>query len=194
MSDVRQPTYSNDYIGFLKEDYGIDFGWGTSSILKTLFETVHVYSGTTLGVSIILTALVVRLTMIPITAATVDNAARMQAMKPLTQPLMEQNREAAADRDKVKQQRLRVQLQEINKEAGVKYWKMALPFIQLPLGFGCWRTFRNMADVPVLGMQDAGFAWFTDLTIASPMWGLPAATALLQHLSIRVCRNLTYEV
>ena len=189
---TEKAPFTNDYIGFLKEDYGIDFGWGTSSIIKYLFEHVHVYSGLPLAGSIIATAALVRFFMIFATMSSVENSAKMAALLPVTKPLVERHREAKETGDRATMQRCQVELREVYRSQGLAAWKFGLGLLNIPLGFGCWRTFRNMADAPVAGMSTGGIAWFSNLTVPDPTFILPLATAALQHYSAKVrCGRLS---
>ena len=176
----------NAYVGFLKQDYGIDFGWGTSSIIKWVFEEVYVHSGLPLWASIMAIGVAVRVFMIRPTAASTDNAAKVRAMMPLIQPLRDQMKQATFSQDRILQQKLTTQLKQIYRDSDISSWKFALPLLNIPLGFGCWRTFRNMADAPVAGMETGGFGWVQDLTLPDPTYILPAGVALLQFLSVKV--------
>lgn len=178
--------YTNDYIGFLNEDYGIDFGWGPSSMIKYLFEHIHVYSGLPFAGSIIATGAVIRLAMLFTTRASVDNSTKMQALAPLTKPMMTQAQAAMKAGDRMAMQQAQREISNIYKENGIRYYRFIYSFLPIPLGFGCWRTFRNMADVPVAGMSSGGLGWFPDLTIADPLYMLPLMTAALQHFSAKV--------
>ena len=189
-SAPEQVTHTNDYMGFLFQDYGIDFGFGTSTIMKTLFEAVHVYSGLPFWASILMMAIMVRSSQIPLTASAVDNSAKMQAMQPVTKPLMAQLKEASAKGDRLLLEKTRAELKKVYRETNIKMWKFALPLVQVPLGFGCWRTFSNMAHLPVTGMSVGGTAWFTNLTVPDPYYILPFLTAGLQVASVKVGSHL----
>lgn len=176
-------------MGFLLQDYAIDFGWGTSNLLKTLFEAVHVYSGLPFWGSILITGCIIRLVMVPATSSSVENATRLRSVMPVTRPLMEQLKVATQARDHAAMQRIRMQMKQVYQDVDIKMWRFALPLIQLPLGFGCWRTFWAMAHAPVVGLDTGGIAWFTNLTIADPFYILPVATAVISFTSVRVCKR-----
>lgn len=182
----EQPAYTNDFIGFLEKDYGIDFGWGTSSLVKYLFEHIHVYSGLPFAASIVLTGAVIRFAMIFAQRESVETSTRMSAMMPITKPLMARSTAAKLAGDSQESQKIRVELGRIYNESGIKIWKLGLGLLHIPLGFGCWRTFRNMADIPVAGLTTGGLGWFKDLTVADPFMVLPISTAAVQYFSTKV--------
>lgn len=125
--------------------------------------------------------------MVPLVMQSSDTSSRLAAVTALTKPKMEELKMAAAVQDQVAIQKVRREIKGIYRSAGVKMWKLGLPFVQLPLGFALWRLTRNMADLPVPGMSDGGMLWFLDLTARDPTFILPFAVAVLQHLSVKVC-------
>ncbi|KAL9060962.1 MAG: hypothetical protein Q9162_000406 [Coniocarpon cinnabarinum] len=181
-----EASYTNDFIGFLEHDYGIDFGLGSSEIIKTMFEYIHVYSGFPLAGSIFFTGFLTRVVMVFAQKASVETSTQMMAISPLTKPLMAKAQAASMKGNQYELQKLQQQIKVTYKDNGVKYWKFLAQFANIPIGFGCWRTFRNMADVPVAGMTTGGFAWFTDLTAPDPTFILPLMAATFQHLSGKV--------
>lgn len=175
------------YYGFLK-DYGLDFGWGPSSVMQFVFEHIHIGLGCpSFWVSICLTGFTVRALMVPVMRQAADNNARMQAVRSVAQPLQEAQKAAALSGDRMAMQKIRGEMKQVYAAAGVKIWKSILPpLVQIPLGFACWRVFRNMADIPVPGMEHAGLWWFSNLTFPDPLYILPISTAVLQYVSAKV--------
>lgn len=76
------------------------------------------------------------------------------------------------------------------RAAGVKLWKMAVPMIQIPLGYGTFRLMRGMAALPVPGLEDGGFLWIKDLTLADPLFLLPILTSGAFYYTFKVRRQL----
>lgn len=116
-----------------------------------------------------------------------DLSARSAIIKPLTQPKQDEIRACKANGDQAGSNKAVRELYALNQAAGIQMWKLGLPFLQIPVGFALWRVTRNMADLPVPGLSDGGILWFTDLTHMDPLFILPIAVALMQHLSVRVC-------
>ncbi|KAB8360860.1 hypothetical protein FH972_024594 [Carpinus fangiana] len=182
---VPPPLPTEAYIGWL-HDLGINFGYGPSSCIKWLFEHVHVFSGLPFWGSIAITAAICRVTLVPLIMMSSDTSSRLAAVTELTKPKMEEMKVAAAAQDQATLQRLRGEMKSIYKGAGVQMWKMALPLVQLPMGFGLWRLTRNIADLPVPGLETGGILWFVDLTTRDPTFILPFVVAVLQHLSVKL--------
>jgi YidC/Oxa1 family membrane protein insertase len=155
-------------------------------MMEWVLEHVHVFAGTPWWASITLTAIIVRLVMFyPFMSAT-DNSARMAIVAPLAKPLMEEMKEASRLGNTAETMRVRAELQELNKRAGVKYWKAAIPLIQAPIGFGSFFLLRGMSKLPVPGLETGGLLWFSNLTIPDPYFLLPMATAGILHYLLRV--------
>lgn len=115
-----------------------------------------------------------------------DNSARMAIAAPLTKPLMEKMSAASRLGDNAETMKIRAEIQMINKRAGVKYWKVAIPLIQAPIGFGTFFLLRGMSKLPVPGLENGGLLWFSNLAIPDPYFLLPMATAGILHILLRV--------
>jgi YidC/Oxa1 family membrane protein insertase len=172
-------------IGYLKS-LGLEYGWGPTAGMEWILEHIHVYAGTPWWVSIALTALAVRVVMFKPFMGAADNGARMQAVKPITDPL---NKEMLATRirgDEPRVLQLRAEIQTINRRAGIKILKGFVPLLQIFPGYGTFVLLRAMGKVPVPGLETGGILWFHNLTIADPYFILPATTALALHWVLRV--------
>jgi len=165
---------------------GLDFGWGFSTTMQNVLEIIHSMNMTEWGGSIFLTTLVVRLCVFPLLRSASDTSAKMQKIRPESQVLMDKMKAAAAKQDQMAIQAVRAKIKALYKANDIKLWRMALPFVQIPFGFGMWRVCRNMVDVGVPGLESGGYLWFQNLTISDPYFILPMCCALFQHLSMRV--------
>ncbi|KAL8781944.1 MAG: hypothetical protein Q9213_005783 [Squamulea squamosa] len=74
------------------------------------------------------------------------------------------------------------EMKNVYMAAGIKIWKSFLPFVNVPLGYGMFRLTRNMAQMPVPGLEDGGLLWFTDLTVSDPFFLLPLGTGVSTFL------------
>lgn len=174
-----------EHIGYLKS-FGLEYGWGPTSSMQWILEHIHVYAGTPWWVSISLTAIVVRIAMFKIFVNASDNGARMQVVKPITDPL---NKEILATRirgDEPRVLQLRAEVNAINKRAGIKALRGLGPALQILPGCGTFILLRAMVKVPVPGLETGGALWFHNLTIADPYYIIPVTTALALHWVLRV--------
>jgi YidC/Oxa1 family membrane protein insertase len=171
------------HIGYLKS-LGLDYGWGPTSCMEWLIEHIHVYAGTPWWATIAIAAVAIRAVLFKAFVSAADNAARMQAVKPITDPLTKKMMAARGDQIAVLQ--LRAEIQTINRRAGVKIWRSLVPMVQIFTGYGTFVLLRAMAHLPVPGMENGGALWFHNLTVADPYFILPVSTALALHWVLRV--------
>lgn len=117
-----------------------------------------------------------------------DTSARLTVLQAPLEPL--QNRLKAAKGSKDTQALVTVQREmwDVYNAAGVKLWKLAIPMIQVPLGYGTFRLMKGMAALPVPGLEDGGFLWIRDLTLADPFFLLPICTSAAFYYTSKVCK------
>lgn len=184
ISDLATSDYANipERIGYLKE-LGLDYGWGPTATMEWLLEHVHVYTGTPWWASIMLTAVIVRLVLFKPYINLSDLTARMQALKPVLEPIQERMKVARASNDNIAAMQVRDELIRAYKLGGIKLYRSFVPiFAQMFLGFGVFRLMRGMASLPVPGLENGGLLWLKDLTIADPYLILPLAMGGILHL------------
>jgi YidC/Oxa1 family membrane protein insertase len=175
-------------IGYLREVCGLDFGWGSSTMMEWVLEHIHIWGGVGWGTSITLLAVLSRLLIFFPAARASDMAAKNSAILPVVAPLRQRMAAAWKSGDRAEIQTCKAQLKQLNEAHGIKTWKMFLPvLIQLPLQFGGFRVLRNMAELPVPALLKENWLWAQDLTLGDPLFILPFANALIMHLTIKAC-------
>lgn len=142
--------------------------------------------GLSIGGSILTTAIIIRLLTFPLVISASHNGAKISALREVMDPIQKRLTESRLKQDQMALQLAQQDLRKVYTTADINLWKSFLPMLQIPIGFSFWRLTRNMADVPVPGMEVGGFLWFPDLIYPDPYFLLPLATGLLQHLTIRV--------
>ena len=182
-SSVDPPSY--EHLGFLKE-MGLDYGWGPTAFVETLLEHVHIYAGTPWWASIAITMVMIRAALIKIYMDASDAGARNSSITSYNAPLMERYKTAAVAKDVVAMREASTEMKELRKAAGIKYWKLFVPFVQIPIGFGTFRLMRGMASLPVPGFDTGGLLWIQDLTISDPTFILPAVTSACYYFTFKV--------
>ena len=175
-------------IGYLK-DLGLDFGWGPTALAEYLLEHVHVYTATPWWASIMLTALVVRLALLKPYINAADTSARLAAIAEVRKPILARISAARAARDTAKIYQFTQESRALSQQAGIKTWKVFTPFLQVPIGFGLFKLLRNMATLPVPGLEDGGVLWLKDLTMGDPYYILPALTSLCIYYTVKVIND-----
>ncbi|KAJ5241162.1 uncharacterized protein N7469_002753 [Penicillium citrinum] len=173
-----------EQIGYLKE-LGLDFGWGPAAMIEWVIEHLHITSGLPWWASIVGAGLIVRLALLKPMLNASDQGAKMQNMKPQSEPLRREMMAALKDQNQIEVQRKRAELSELNKVHGINPWKNLIPMLQIPLGFGTFRVVRGMAGLPVPAMLDESVLWIQDLTISDPYYLLPAATTAFMYFTLK---------
>jgi membrane protein insertase Oxa1/YidC/SpoIIIJ len=175
-------------IGYLKEVCGLDFGWGSSSLMEWMVEHIHIYGDISWGTSIILLAILSRLVIFYPAAQSSNMAAINNAMLPVAGPIRQRMGAAWKSGDRAEIQVCKAQLSVLNKKYGFSTWKMFIPvLIQVPIQFGGFRVMRNMAELPVPALVKENWLWTQDLTLGDPYFILPVANAIIIYMTIKVC-------
>ena len=134
--------------------------------------------------------LLLRGVFFPLFVRGADASARLAAIKHLTDPLNAQMRIARVARDLEAVNAVTRELKQLYQAADIKMSRMFIPTIgQGLLSYGSFRLLRNMASLPVPGMDESGLLWIKDLTVADPYFILPAATGICLHWMFKVCKS-----
>lgn len=168
----------------MKNDLGLDFGWGPSTTVQWVLEHLHITCGLSWGLSIVALGVIIRLFLLKPILDSQNMTVKMKEVAPILAPLREQYKAANEAGNRKEVMRLAAEMRTVNKAIGAKPLKMFLPIlIQVPLGFGGFRVLRNAAELPVESFQNEGFLWFPDLCMTDP-WLLPLLTAAITYRSI----------
>ena len=179
------PPLVYEHLGFLKE-MGLDYGWGPTAFMESLLEHVYVYLGTPWWASIGISILIVRAALLKFYIDAADSSARRQAIKHLTDPIDMRIQAARDQKDQGALRKAWFERKVLLNSAGIKWWKSAIPLVQIFLGFGTFRLMRGMSTLPVPGLDTGGFLWILDLTQSDPYFVLPVATAAAYYWAFKV--------
>ncbi|KAJ6022126.1 hypothetical protein N7540_007630 [Penicillium herquei] len=173
-----------EHIGYLKE-LGLDFGWGPSAFMQWTLEHIHLGLGLPWWASVISLGLLVRLALLKPSLDASNVAAQNHNLKPLMGPLREKLMLAAKTKDQGEIAKARADIQALNARHGIKVWKSFVPMLQIPLGFGMFRTIRGMTTLPVPALLNEQALWLTDLTVADPYFILPAISGFCLYSTFK---------
>lgn len=173
------------HIGFLKE-LGLDFGWGPTAFLEWSLEHVHILLGTPWWATLVITTLALRAVLFNTYIGSSDNSARLLTIQPHVTDIRNRLDQAKQARDMPAMLQTTQELRNLYAASGVKLWKNLLPFTGLFLGYGMFRLTRNMAYLPVPGLDVGGTLWFYDLTASDPYFLLPITTGLATFYLFKV--------
>lgn len=156
-----------------------------------MLESVHLVTGAPWWGSILLTALLVRGLFLPLFIRGADTSARLAVMKPHSEPISARMKIAKATRDREGMNIAGRQLADLYQASGVKVSRMFVPAIgQGVVGYGSFRLLRNMATLPVPGLDESGLLWIKDLTVPDPYFLLPLAMGYCLHWTFKVCKSI----
>ncbi|KAK4187001.1 mitochondrial inner membrane protein OXA1 [Podospora australis] len=179
----------SEQIGFMKA-YGLDFGFGPTSLMQWLLEHIYIYTGLPWWASIGLSALAIRAVLFKPSIDAADMQNKIQelkrnpeydaAVKAVQETMFAQN----ANQADMLAARKKVSI--MNKKAGYKMWKSLVPMIQIPLGIGMFRLLNASAALPIPSMEFGGALWFHDLTVADPFFILPILSGVFFISGMRI--------
>jgi YidC/Oxa1 family membrane protein insertase len=171
-------------VGYLKEVCGVDFGWGTTSMIQWVVENLHIYSGMTWSLSIVVTCLVARVLIFPSAIKGQAAAAKLKAIQPVLGPLRTQYNEATKSGDKVQIQVLGSQIRGVMRDSDVSMLDAFKPVLfQLPLTFGLFKLGRAMSALPVPALENESFLWLYNVALVDP-WLLPGFCGALAYITL----------
>lgn len=174
-----------EQIGYLKQ-LGLDFGWGSSSIVEWLIEHFHIAAGLPWWGGIVATGIFIRLALLGPMMSAVDASTRLNNIKHLTGPLRKDMMMAHKKNDTIESTKKRAELNRLHSSHGISPWKAMIPAAQIPFGFGCYRVVSNMCELPVPGLATESVGWLQDLTVSDPYFILPVISAALMHYTLKV--------
>ncbi|KAI0867623.1 hypothetical protein GGS24DRAFT_485023 [Hypoxylon argillaceum] len=181
-------------IGYLHE-LGLDFGWGPTTCCEWLIEHIYVWGGLPWWATIAAAGILFRAVMFYPTLAGAKHQAILAKVhaSPAFARAKEASNQATYARDAAAIMAARADMKRLMLASGASPWRAFANFAMVPFTFGMFRLLRNMAGIPVPGLETGGLAWFTDLTVADPYFILPsisiAVTVLVFNQTQRA--NLT---
>lgn len=180
-----------EHIGYLKQ-LGLDYGWGPSSIVEWIIEHIHMWTGLPWWASIVGTGLLVRLALLYPMLGAADTSTKIQNVKHLVNPLRMKMLQTNAAGNMVEATKIRAEINKLHHDNGIKPMKAFVPFLQIPLGVGCYRVVSGMTSLPVPGLAAETAGWLRDLTVADPFFILPTLSASFMYLTFRVGFAIIY--
>lgn len=175
-----------EHIGYLKQ-LGLDYGWGPASMMEWFIEHIHIWTGLPWWASIVTVGILIRAALLKPMLDASDNGARLHNVKHLTAPIRaEMMSSMKAGGNSFEVQMKKAEINKIHADHGIATYKSFVPMLQLPLAFGMFRVIRGMGSLPVPGLANESVLWITDLTVADPLYVLPALTSLFLYFSLKV--------
>ncbi|KIX09082.1 uncharacterized protein Z518_00160 [Rhinocladiella mackenziei CBS 650.93] len=172
-------------IGYLKNVCGLDFGWGTSTMMEFCLEHLHTTAGLSWSVSIIALLFLIRGFIFPFSVSASDQSAKLRELQPVLAPLNQKVQAALRDGNRQLAMITQTQVNQIRKESGVSLRKAFMPLLlQLPLQIGAYRVLWGASHLPVPAFETESLLWLTNLSAGDPLWLLPVLTGAITYVNI----------
>ncbi|KAH8890182.1 hypothetical protein GQ53DRAFT_722074 [Thozetella sp. PMI_491] len=176
-------------IGFLKE-LGLEYGYGPTSMMEWITENIYLYTGLPWWATITAVAVAIRLALLKPSITAAEHQGKLQQLNrdPRYTAIVQRFRDSAfgPNKDQTAMMMARQEKSLMERQVGLKQWKVFVPMLQLPLAIGMFRLLRDMAALPVPSLESGGLLWFTDLTVADPYFALPIAGAAMFYQVLKV--------
>ena len=186
----------SDQLGYLHA-LGLDYGWGPTSMCQWAVEHVHVYTGLPWWASVLAATVLFRAAIFMPSLTAAEHSAKIQLLRsdPAYAKAMEDMQTAAfrgggGGNSQMKAMEARLKLKQMQKDANVSTYKMFVPMVNVPFGYGMFRLLRGMSTLPVPALEDSGLLWFPDLTVPDPYFLLPLGSAGIMYVIFRA--NMRY--
>lgn len=174
---LGEPTFASIGLG----------GWGPVGMVQNCMEFLHVTWDLPWWGAIAIGTVVVRTIIFPLVILSQRNAAKMNNHMPQMQILQLKMTEARQSGNAIDSARYANEMLLFMKEKNLNPLKnLVVPLAQAPLFISFFMGLREMANVPVESMRDGGLFWFTDLTVADPIFMLPLITSATLLLTIEL--------
>ncbi|PVZ99663.1 hypothetical protein BB558_004306 [Smittium angustum] len=148
-------------------------GW-----VEQLLELSHVYTGLPWWGTILTATLVVRLSMFPINVILQRKVVKMQNLQPKMVAIKAKLERAQKENNMYEYRVQATQMRKLMKDEGVNpFSTVLLPLMQMPVMVSFFMALREMSSLPVEHLKTGGMLWFTDLTVADPLYILPIIAA-----------------
>jgi len=165
-------------------------GWSPIGLMQQLIELIHVTCDVPWWLSIVITTVVIRASMLPVVVLSQRAAANLANCSPRMQALQKKVSDAKAAQDNILASKHTTELMRFMQDNKINPLKGALmPMVQMPVFMCMFFGLRRMANLPVLSMTTGGLFWWTDLTVSDPYYLLPLLTCGTMFLTIQMAMD-----
>jgi YidC/Oxa1 family membrane protein insertase len=149
-------------------------GW-----LQNSMEFVHVSLGLPWWASIATIAMMIRACLFPLVLKTMINNSKLLLIQPSMTEIMSRVNQSKSRGDMVTAQQEMHKLAELFKQHQCNpLMGLVMPIVQIPVFICFFTAIRQMASAPLEGLKTGGLFWFSDLTVADPLYILPTISAI----------------
>lgn len=151
--------------------------WPSHIVMQSV-DSIHMLCNIPYWEAIIVLTIGIRIVLMPLGIKSVQNAARMGAVRPVMQKLTEANERNPNASDPRVQLQFKTEVQQLWRTYKVNPLSaLAMPLVQIPIFLSLFSGLRDMGN-HYADIHTGGAYWFTDLTIADPYYIFPVVNAL----------------
>ena len=147
---------------------------------QRILEWVHLTTGLPWWGTIVVTVLAIRIVTFPIIRAALVNGAKLAIVGPEMKQYTDRMAQTKATGDLEEMQKAAMDMRRFLQKHDLKPFRaMAMPLVQMPVFIGLFFALRGFAEVKFPGFATGGLSWFTDLSVADPLYILPILSSAL---------------
>lgn len=166
---------------------GLGSSYTPVGMLQNTLEYFHIGFGLPWWGSIVAATFIARLLLIPFSIKNMQNAARLNNIKPELEGLTAKMNAAHKEGEKGNAMMYSLEIQDLLKRHKCNPLKgLIFPLVQAPIFLSFFLGIRKMTTVPVVSMKTGGLLWFPDLTIHDPYYLLPVLTSATFLLNVEL--------
>lgn len=152
-------------------------GYSPTHLCMSLIENVHIMADVPYWVTIAGLTVALRIVLLPVAIKTVQNAARMAALRPDMLKVQDAFTKNPNQNDNAVRLKFQTEMKGLFKKYKVNpFQAMMMPIFQLPLFLTFFFGLQSMGDV-FPAFAEGGAFWFTNLSIGDPYLILPIYNA-----------------
>lgn len=185
--DVLQVVSEASHAGQDLASLGLGVLYTPVGLVQVLLDSLHSVTGLPWWGTIMVTTVILRVCLFPLSIKFAKNAAKMAKIQPELTEIMKRAQYYAKSGATEQQQKEMVKVAELYRSHDCSpFTMMTLPFMQLPFFMSFFIGLRKMALAPLESMKSGGMLWFSDLTVADPAHALPLIACGLFIMNIQV--------
>lgn len=167
-------------------------------LMQTLMLNVHDYAGCSWGMAIVLGCISIRIVTLPVSVAAIRGSREKAMIQPVFNKLMEEQKQAAADGDQERTQKVAKEIQAFTNKHGRFFmlkgaWNLLC--IQMPLYITAFAAMRGIASHPdtYKGFAMESPLWLDSLALADPYALLPIFTGAIMLTNTELFGSIDTE-
>ena len=165
-------------------------GYTPPGLLQTILEALHTQGGLSWWSSIILSTIILRSLLFPLTVRSMRASQRALLVQPQLAEVQDAMKRATGCGDDMEAERMTMKyLAMLRKHDITPLKQFTNVIVQAPVFISFFMALRGMAKAPLASMTEGGLFWFSNLVIPDPYFILPASTSTTLLISLYVSES-----